>query len=214
MAADYLVSSLQPLALDGPPPYTAEQFLGLCRGQLSAADVAALETLLVPASSSPSSASGSPSSASGSPSSASGLANASASVLSDASSRHRNRILARWLDLDTQLRNAIAAERARLHGQDAARWRRPAEGCSLFWANRAAAAFQEKDPARRERLLDQVRWDAAGELTPPTAPLSAAAVFTYAIRLAIVLRRAARDTAAGNDAFTRLTAATKIEFKE
>ena len=214
MAADYLVSSLQPLALDGPPPYTAEQFLGLCRGQLSAADVAALETLLVPASGSPSSASGSPSSASGSPSSASGLANASASVLSDASSRHRNRILARWLDLDTQLRNAIAAERARLHGQDAARWRRPAEGCSLFWANRAAAAFQEKDPARRERLLDQVRWDAAGELTPPTAPLSAAAVFTYAIRLAIVLRRAARDTAAGNDAFTRLTAATKIEFKE
>ena len=207
MAADYLVSSLQPLALDGPPPYTAEQFLGLCRGQLSAADVAALETLLVPASSSPSSAFGSPSSASG-------LANASASVLSDASSRHRNRILARWLDLDTQLRNAIAAERARLHGQDAARWRRPAEGCSLFWANRAAAAFQEKDPARRERLLDQVRWDAAGELTPPTAPLSAAAVFTYAIRLAIVLRRAARDTAAGNDAFTRLTAATKIEFKE
>ena len=207
MAADYLVSSLQPLALDGPPPYTAEQFLGLCRGQLSAADVAALETLLVPAS-------GSPSSASGSPSSASGLANASASVLSDASSRHCNRILARWLDLDTQLRNAIAAERARLHGQDAARWRRPAEGCSLFWANRAAAAFQEKDPARRERLLDQVRWDAAGELTPPTAPLSAAAVFTYAIRLAIALRRAARDTAAGNDAFTRLTAATKIEFKE
>ena len=177
MAADYLVSSLQPLALDGPPPYAAEQFLGLCRGQLSAKDVEAV-----------------------------------AAVMADEPSAHP--LAAKWLDLDTQLRNAIAAERARLHGQDAARWRRPAEGCSLFWANRAAAAFQEKDPARRERLLDQVRWDAAGELTPPTAPLSAAAVFTYAIRLAIVLRRAARDTAAGNDAFTRLTAATKIEFKE
>ena len=79
---------------------------------------------------------------------------------------------------------------------------------------RAAAAFQEKDPARRERLLDQVRWDAAGELTPPAAPLSKEAVFTYAIRLAIVLRRAARDTEAGNGVFNRLTAATKIEFKE
>lgn len=191
MAADYLVSSLQPLALDGPPPCTAERFLDLCRGQLAAADVSALETLLAAETAS---------------------ASEPSTALGDASSRHS--ILARWRDLDAQLRNAIAAERARLHGQDAARWRRPVEGCALFWTNRANAAFQEKDPARRERLLDQVRWDAAGELTPPAAPLSTAAVFTYAIRLAIVLRRAARDMAAGNDVFNRLTAATKIEFKE
>lgn len=175
MAADYLVSSLQPLALDGQPPCTAERFLGLCRDQLSARDAAAV-----------------------------------AAVMAGAPSAHP--LAARWRDLDTQLRNAIAAERARLRGQDAARWRRPAEGCSLYWANRAAAAFQEKDPARRERLLDQVLWDAAGELTPPAAPLSAAAVFTYAIRLGIVLRRAARDAAAGNDVFNRLTAASKIDL--
>ena len=205
MAADYLVSSLQPLALDAPPPYTAERFLGLCRSQLPEADVAALEALFAPALGSPAS------SASGS-SAPFASASASAIVLSDAPSGHR--LLARWRDLDAQLRNAIAAERARLRGQDAARWRRPVEGCSLFWANRAAAAFQEKDPARRERLLDQVRWDAAGELTSPAAPLSTAAVFTYAIRLAVVLRRAARDAAAGNDVFNRLTAATKIDFKE
>ena len=180
MAADYLVSSLQPLALDGPPPYTAGQFLGLCRSQLSPADADAIETLL--------------------------------GSLDEGPSGHR--LLARWRDLDTQLRNTIAAERARLRGQDAARWRRPATGCALYWTNRAAAAFQEKDPARRERLLDQVRWDAAGELTPPAAPLSVAAVFTYAIRLALVLRRAARDAAAGNDVFNRLTAASKIDFKE
>lgn len=177
MAADYLVSSLQPLALDGPPPYTAEQFLDLCRGQLTAKDAEAV-----------------------------------AAVMADAPSSHP--LVSRWRDLDAQLRNTIAAERARLHGQDAARWRRPVEGCSLFWTNRAAAAFQEKDPARRERLLDQLRWDAAGELVPPAAPLSTAAVFAYAIRLAVVLRRAARDAAAGNEVFNRLTAATKIEFKE
>ena len=177
MAADYLVSSLQPLTLDGPPPCTAEQFLGSCRSQLSAKDAEAV-----------------------------------AAVVADAPSVHPLALM--WRDLDAQLRNAIAAERARLRGQDAARWRRPVAGCSLFWANRAAAAFQEKDPASRERLLDQVRWDAAGELTPPAAPLSTAAVFTYAVRLAIVLRRAARDTALGNDVFNRLTAATKIEFKE
>ena len=86
----------------------------------------------------------------------------------------------RWRDLETQLRNASAAERARLAGQDAAKWRRPAEGCALYWTNRVTAAFQEKDPAKRERLLDQVRWDAAGDLTPAASPLSAAAAFTYA----------------------------------
>ena len=177
MAADYLVASLQPLAFDGPAPCTAEQFIGLCRSQLSAKDAEAV-----------------------------------AAMMADAPSSHP--LVAKWRDLDAQLRNAIAAERARLHGQDAARWRRPVEGCSLFWTNRAAAAFQEKDPARRERLLDQLRWDAAGELTPPATPLSTAAVFTYAIRLAVVLRRSARDTAAGNDVFNRLTAATKIDLKE
>ena len=177
MAADYLISSLQPLALDGPAPYAADQFLDLCRSQLSAKDAEAV-----------------------------------AAVMANAPYPHP--LAEAWRDLDTQLRNTIAAERARRHGQDVARWRRPVEGCSLFWANRAAAAFQEKEPARRERLLDQVRWDAAGELTPPAAPLSTAAVFTYAIRLAIVLDRAARDAAVGNDVFNRLTAATKIEFKE
>ena len=114
----------------------------------------------------------------------------------------------RWRDLETQLRNASAAERARLAGQDPAKWRRPAEGCALYWTNRITAAFQEKDPAKRERMLDQVRWDAAGELTPAASPLSTAAAFTYAIRLAISIRRTALVTDAGNEVFNRLTAAS------
>ena len=79
-------------------------------------------------------------------------AEAVVAVMGESASDHP--LAARWRDLDTQIRNAVAAERGRLHGQDAARWRRPAEGCSLYWANRAVAAFQEKDVARRERLLD------------------------------------------------------------
>ena len=118
---------------------------------------------------------------------------------------------AAWADLETQLRNASAAERARLAGQDPAKWRRSAEGCALYWTNRVTAAFQEKDPAKRERLLDQVRWDAAGELTPAASPLSAAAAFTYAIRLAISIRRSALGTDAGNEVFNRLTAASAPE---
>jgi len=112
----------------------------------------------------------------------------------------------RWADLETQLRNALAAERARALGQDAAAWRRPAAGCSLYWANRVAAAFQEKDPAKRETLLDRVWWDAAGEMTPVASPLSVGAAFTYSLRLDIVLKRAAVQIDAGNAIFDRLTA--------
>ena len=117
-----------------------------------------------------------------------------------------------WEDWVPEEELAAAAERARAQGQDRARWRHPVDGCSLYWANRVAAAFQEKDPAKRDRQLDQVRWDAAGELVPPAAPLSAAAALAYAVRLAIVLRRQALSADAGNAVFDRLTAATKIEF--
>ena len=130
-------------------------------------------------------------------------------ALACATSNHP--VAERWRDLETQLRNAAAAERARLADQDPAKWRRPAEGCALYWTNRVTAAFQEKDPAKRERLLDQVRWDAAGELTPTASPLSAAAAFTYAIRLAISIRRSALGTDAGNEVFNRLTAASAPE---
>ena len=121
-------------------------------------------------------------------------------------------IAAKWVDLETQMRNAVATARAQALGQDAARWQHPTTGCALAWTNRIASAFQEKDTGRRDRLLDLVRWDAAGELTPPAAPLSAAAAYTYAIRLGIVLRRQHLSTEAGNAAFTRLTAATKLEL--
>ena len=112
---------------------------------------------------------------------------------------------AAWRDLETQLRNAMAEARG------GAKWRRPAEGCSLYWRNRVLAAFQEKDIARRDELLDRVWWDAAGELTPCDAPLSRGALATYAIRLRIALRRAAISESVGNAAFDRLTAETKLD---
>jgi len=113
----------------------------------------------------------------------------------------------RWRDLETQLRNAAAAERARLAGQDPAKWRRPAEGCALYWTNRVTAAFQEKDPLKRETLLDRIWWDAAGELTPVASPLSRGALETYAIRLRLVLKRSRIAKEAGDAVFGRLTAA-------
>ena len=81
----------------------------------------------------------------------------------------------RWQELETQLRNAMAA-------------------------------FQEKNPLKRETLIDRVWWDAAGELTPVSAPLSIGALETYAIRLKIVLKRNRIEKGAGDAVFDKLTA--------
>ncbi len=113
---------------------------------------------------------------------------------------------AAWKDLETQLRNAAAIERG------GAKWTRQAEGCSLFWRSRIAQAFQEKSVARREEMLDKVWWDAAGELTDLSSPLGKGAIATYAVRLKIALKRARISAQAGNEAFDRLTAETKISF--
>lgn len=112
-------------------------------------------------------------------------------------------IPAKWTDLETQLRNAMAEARG---GE---RFRRPADGCSLYWKNRVLACFQEKDVAKRDELLDRVWWDAAGELTPPSAPLGKGALATYAIRLKVALKRTMISKDTGNAAFDRLTAETK-----
>ena len=116
-------------------------------------------------------------------------------------------VSSQWADMDAQLRNAAAAERARARGEDPSRWMRPAKGLSLFYAKRIADAFREKNPARREALLDRARWDAAGDLIPPYAPLSAAAVFAYRVRLEIALKRSAIGREAGNEVFNKLASA-------
>ncbi len=110
-----------------------------------------------------------------------------------------------WADLEVQLRNAVAEARG---GE---RYRRAASGCSLYWKNRVLACFQESDVLRRDTLLDRVWWDAAGELTPPAAPLGKGALATYAIRLRIALRRDTISTEVGNAAFDRLTAETRLD---
>ena len=110
---------------------------------------------------------------------------------------------AAWSDLETQLRNAVAEARG---GE---RFKRPAEGCSIYWRDRVAACFQEKDVAKRDELLDKVWWDAAGELASPSSPLGRGALAAYAVRLKIALRRDGISREKGNEAFDRLTAETK-----
>lgn len=109
----------------------------------------------------------------------------------------------KWRDLETQLRNAIAAARG---GPE---HKRVATGCSIYWRNRIDSCFRESDIAKRDEALDRVWWDAAEELTPPQAPLGKGAIATYSIRLDISLKRSLISKEVGNAAFDRLTSATK-----
>ena len=111
---------------------------------------------------------------------------------------------ARWRELETQLRNAMATARG---GEKHCR---PARGCEVYWRNRMAAAFQEKDPLRRETMIDRVWWDAAGELTPVSSPLSRGALETYAVRLKIALKRNGIVRETGDEIFGRLTDAAEV----
>ena len=111
-----------------------------------------------------------------------------------------------WSDLETQLRNAMAAAR------NGAKYMRRADGCSLYWKNRITACFTEKDVAKRQDLIDRVWWDAAGELTPPESPLGKGALATYAVRLKTAIRRSTASKEKGNAAFDRLTEDTKLTF--
>ena len=104
-----------------------------------------------------------------------------------------------WRDLETQLRNAIAEARG---GE---KWKRPAKGCSLYWRNRIAECFQEKDTGRRDELIDRVFWDAAGTLENPSSPLGLGALRAYAARLQIALKRAKVSKDAGLHLFENLT---------
>ncbi|MBR4523802.1 MAG: hypothetical protein IKO64_06180 [Kiritimatiellae bacterium] len=119
----------------------------------------------------------------------------------------KDAIPAEWQDLETQLRNAMAEARG---GGD--KFRRPAEGVSLYWRGRVLAAFQEKDPLKRDELLDRVWWDAAGELTPCASPLGKGALGTYAVRLKVALKRQLIDAGKGGESFERLAQETQIQL--
>jgi len=92
-------------------------------------------------------------------------------------------LAARWRDLETELRNAAAMSR------DSERSCRAARGCSLYWRARVASCFQEKDPMKRQALLDRAWWDAAEELADPASPLGIGALAAYAVRLRLAIGR-------------------------
>lgn len=110
-----------------------------------------------------------------------------------------NAFVLKWRDRDAQMRNAVVRLRAaRIPSTDAAKWLREHHGFDMSIENGVVAAFQEPNPMRRERALDQLRWNLAGEIAGYDA-FSAEAIFAYAIRLGIVCHMATTDVGKGSD---------------
>ena len=114
-----------------------------------------------------------------------------------------------WRARDTQIRNAVARRRAARLGVPAPAVR-PFDGFDAQVEPAVNAAFEEKDPLRREQALDALRWRVAEDLQG-VAPFSAAVVLAYAAKLRILAREGAIDEAAGRERFRQLSTYKKAQ---
>lgn len=115
-------------------------------------------------------------------------------LATDAPSEHP--FVRAWRRHETQLRNAVARHRASRLGVDPAPWVHPHEGYDVTLERGVAAAFQENDPLRRERMLDAIRWRQAGDLAGFDA-FAGPALLAYFLRLRLASQAAGRDAEKG-----------------
>jgi len=171
---EYFISSLPMLMEDLPAKLSPEAFVELCREQLDPALAAAAGEML----------------GVGAPDATGAAASPHPFVLE-------------WRDREAQLRNAVAAERARR--LNAARPApRETHGCDAAISTGVAAAFAVQDPLARERAFDALRWRALDEMQG-VAPFTEAVVLAYAGKLALNARRFSIDADKGMDKFKELT---------
>lgn len=109
-----------------------------------------------------------------------------------------------WRDKDTILRNAIARARARLADTDTERWIRPTEGCDTGIALLVDDTFEQPDPLKREKKIDEARWLIAESLQGYD-PMSISVALGYAIKLTLAWRWANLNADAGRETFEQLT---------
>lgn len=116
----------------------------------------------------------------------------------------RHPFVVAWRNRETQFRNAIVKARvAKRQGVDAGPWLREHGGFDVWVEHGVVAAFQATDPLKRERALDQILWQLAGELAGPE-PLTAQAIFAYAIRLQMTIRWSKVDATRGLERMMKL----------
>lgn len=106
--------------------------------------------------------------------------------------------LCRWQARETQLRNAVARQRASRKHVDASPWLHAHTGFDVSIEQGVDAAFQQADPLQREQALDRLRWRLIEELQQSEA-FSARAILGYALKLKLALRWGHLSDAHGRD---------------
>lgn len=113
-----------------------------------------------------------------------------------------------WLELDTQLRNALVLIRAERMDKDEAPFLRPAGTGDGIVEKTAAAAMARENPVEREQVLDGFRWSMIEELAG-FDPFSADAVVAYGLKLQIAHKWAAMNDNKGREAFEAILTASR-----
>ncbi len=119
-----------------------------------------------------------------------------------------------WYDIETQLRNASARQRAQKLGIDASEFIQPHEGFSGTIETLVADAFTRNDPVELEQALDRARWQLAEGLVDQTDPFSFKKVLAYGIQLKIVERWNRMDPSLGKEKLEAIITANTQQQEE
>jgi len=180
MNLPYLLASLPYLMFDAPAPLTPEAFLTTCREHLSKHDAKAVEALV----------------------GGTGLRPVAAGDRPEVCPA----FVREWVKFEKQLRDAVAQWRITRRKVTTREQDAPA---TFTWEQDAPATFTREqdapatleilatlDPLARDTALDRLRWKKAEEMEG-LDPMSLDALFAYAVKLRISLRRSAMTPEAG-----------------
>ena len=95
--------------------------------------------------------------------------------------------LAAWHNIQTQILNAVARQRAARLRVDPTPYIRAQEGIDMAIEKGVADAFSKPTPQDRELALDRLRWQLVSGLAG-FDPFASAAIFSYAMRLRLAER--------------------------
>ena len=109
---------------------------------------------------------------------------------------------ARWLDADTQLRNAVARMRAAQLNIDAISYLREHIGARMDIETAVRDAFARDNPLERELALDKCRWAILDEMAFEDR-FGFGAVVAFSVKLGIVERWQKSDAEQGREAFDK-----------
>ena len=117
-----------------------------------------------------------------------------------------------WHNIETQIRNAVARQRAQKQGIDASEYIQPHDGFSGTIETLVADAFTRNDPIELEQELDRARWQLAEELIGQNL-FGFEKLLAYGIQLKITERWHQMDPTLGKEKLEQIISANTEKKK-